>query len=81
MLGERKAYLFCQLLLAGYLVLLLLFSQTINTDIIALSLTLLLTGWLILKSNIKKNEYYYFFYLDGTMLLQYLMLVLVSLRF
>lgn len=80
-LGEKKAYLFCQLLLAGYLVLLLLFSQTINADIIALTLTLLLTGWLILKSNIKKNEYYYFFYLDGTMLLQYLMLVLVSLRF
>nr|WP_121269583.1 hypothetical protein [Pedobacter schmidteae] len=81
MLGEKKAYIFCQFLLAGYLVLLLLFSQTINTDIIALTLTLLLTGWLILKANIKKNEYYYFFFLDGTMLLQYLILVLVSLRF
>lgn len=81
MLGEKKAYIFCQFLLAGYLVLLLLFSQTINADIIALTLTLLLTGWLILKANIKKNEYYYFFFLDGTMLLQYLMLVLVSLRF
>ncbi|WP_316817086.1 hypothetical protein [Pedobacter nyackensis] len=80
-LGEKKAYLFCQFLLAGYLVLLLLFSQTINADIIALTLTLLLTGWLILKSNIEKNEYYYFFYLDGTMLLQYLILVLVSFRF
>lgn len=80
-LGEKKAYLFCQFLLVGYLVLLLLFSQTINADIIALTLTLFLTGWLILKSNIKKNEYYYFFYLDGTMLLQYLILVLVSFRF
>lgn len=81
MLGERKAYIFCQFLLGGYLVLLLLFQQAITTDIIALTLTLLLTGWLILKSNIQKNEYYYFFYLDGTMLLQYLILVLVSLRF
>jgi 4-hydroxybenzoate polyprenyltransferase len=81
MLGEKKAYIFCQLLLLGYLLLLLLFSQTITVDVIALTLVLLLTGWLILKSGIKKNEYYYFFYLDGTMLLQYLMLVLVSLRF
>lgn len=81
MLGEKKAYIFCQFLLLGYLGLLLLFSQTINADTIALALTLLLTGWLILKSNIKKNEYYYFFYLDGTMLLQYLILVVVSLRF
>lgn len=78
MLGEKKAYIFCQFLLAGYLVLLILFNQTINADTIGLTLTLLLTGWLIFKSNIKKNEYYYFFYLDGTMLLQYLILVLVS---
>ncbi|MNL40206.1 prenyltransferase [compost metagenome] len=78
MLGEKKAYIFCQFLLAGYLVLLILFNQTVNADTIGLTLTLLLTGWLIFKSNIKKNEYYYFFYLDGTMLLQYLILVLVS---
>lgn len=81
MLGEKKAYIFCQFLLAGCAILLLLFSQTINADTIALILTLVLTGWLILKSNLKKNEYYYFFYLDGTMLLQYLILVLISLRF
>jgi 4-hydroxybenzoate polyprenyltransferase len=80
MLGEKKAYIFCQVLLAGYLVLLLLFRQAGMIDIVALTLTLLLTGWLIFKANIKKNEYYYFFYLDGTMLLQYLVLVLVSLR-
>jgi 4-hydroxybenzoate polyprenyltransferase len=81
MLGEKKAYIFCQFLLGGYLVLLLLFDKNLNADNIALTLTLLLTGWLILKSSIRKNEYYYFFYLDGTMLLQYLILVLVSLRF
>ena len=81
MLGEKKAYIFCQFLLGGYLVLLFLFDKNLNADNIALTLTLLLTGWLILKSSIRKNEYYYFFYLDGTMLLQYLILVLVSLRF
>lgn len=78
MLGEKKAYIFCQFLLLGYLALLLLFRQAAISDIIALTLTLLLTGWLIFKSNIKKNEYYYFFYIDGTMLLQYLVLVLAT---
>jgi 4-hydroxybenzoate polyprenyltransferase len=77
-LGERKAYIFCQFLLAGYLVLLLLFNQVTLPDILALTLTLMLTGWLIFKSGFKKNEYYYFFYLDGTMLLQYLALILFS---
>lgn len=81
MLGERKAMIFCQILLIGYLALLLLFSQSINADIIALTLTLILTGWLIFKSNLKKNEYYYFLYLDGTMLMQYLLLLLVSVAF
>jgi 4-hydroxybenzoate polyprenyltransferase len=78
MLGEKKAYIFCQFLLVGYLALLLLFRQASISDIIALTLTLLLTGWLIFKSNIKKNEYYYFFYIDGTMLLQYVVLILAS---
>jgi 4-hydroxybenzoate polyprenyltransferase len=81
MLGERKAYIFCQFLLAGYLALLLLFNQNINADVIGLTLTILLTGWLIFKSNIKKNEYYYFFYLDGTMILQYVILALLGLFF
>ncbi len=75
MLGEKKAYIFCQFLLAGFLALLLLFKQTTYADVIAATLTLSLTGWLIFKSSIKKNEYYYFLFLDGTMLLQYLMLI------
>ncbi|RZL56389.1 MAG: hypothetical protein EOO93_18560 [Pedobacter sp.] len=74
-LGEKKAWIFCQALLAICLLLLILFTKTINLDVIALALTLLLTGWLIFKSNLKRNEYYYFFYLDGTMLLQFVMLV------
>lgn len=81
MFGEKKAYIFCQFLLLGYLVLLLLFSQTVNLDVIALTITILLTGWLIYKSAIPKNEYYYFFFLDGIMILQYLLLLLLSIRF
>lgn len=76
MLGEKKAWIFCQALLATCLLLLILFTKTVNLDVVALALTLMLTGWLIFKSNLKRNEYYYFFYLDGTMLLQYVMLVL-----
>lgn len=76
-LGEKKAWIFCQALLAIYL-LLILFTKGINIDVIGLALTVFLTGWLIFKSNIKRNEYFYFFYLDGTMLLQYLILILCS---
>jgi len=75
MLGEKKAWIFCQALLVVYLILLVLFTHHISLDVISLTLTILLTGWLIFKSNLKRNEYYYFFYLDGTMLLQYLALV------
>ena len=76
MLGEKRAYIFCQFLLLGYLLLLLLFRQATYPDIAAVVVNLAVTGWLIFKSNIKKNEYYYFFYLDGTMLMQYLLLLL-----
>ncbi|WP_256002046.1 hypothetical protein [Pedobacter deserti] len=75
MLGERKAYIFCQVLLVGYFLFLLLFNQATTSDVLALSATLIVTGWLIFHSGIRKNEYYYFLWLDGTMLLQYLMLL------
>ena len=73
-LGERKAYMVCQVLLLTYLALLFLFTREINLDVFALTLTIILAGWLIFKSEWKKNEYYYFFYLDGTMILQFVML-------
>ncbi|WP_316746396.1 hypothetical protein [Pedobacter gandavensis] len=76
--GDKKAFIFCQFLLGGYLVLLLLLRQTVNLEVISLALTIGLTGWLIYKSNTEKNEYYYFLYLDGMMLLQYILLVLLS---
>ncbi|MGV3508092.1 MAG: hypothetical protein ACO1N7_02295 [Sphingobacteriaceae bacterium] len=77
-LGERKSYMVCQVLLLAYLSLLFLFTQHFNADFFALMLTIILTGWLIFKSEWKRNEYYYFFYLDGTMMLQFVMLFLFS---
>lgn len=75
--GEKNAYLFCQALLFGYLILLLLFRNNgFNADFWALAITVLLTGWLIFKSKWEKNEYYYFFCMDGILILQYLMLLL-----
>jgi len=74
MLGEKKAWIFCQALLLSYLVLLVLFTKTVDLDVAGLALTIILTGWLIFKSNIKKNEYFYFLFLDGTMILQFLIL-------
>lgn len=75
-LGEKKAYLFCQVLLAGYIVLLFLFRQHgFNLDFFALTLTVILTGWLIFKSAWQKDEYYYFFYMDGVLILQYVIIV------
>jgi len=75
-LGEKNAYLFCQLLLAGYLVLLFLFrGNGFNTDFFALALSVILTGWLIFRSKWEKNEYYYFFYLDGVLIVQYVFVI------
>jgi 4-hydroxybenzoate polyprenyltransferase len=78
MLGEKNAYLFCQALLGAYLVLLFLFRESFDKNFFALTLTIVLSGWLIFKSNFLKNEYYYFLYLDGTLILQFLMLLLVN---
>jgi len=74
--GEKKAYLFCQALLAIYMVLLFLFrGNGFSPDFFALGLTTILTGWLIFKSEWEKDEYYYFFYMDGILILQYVILL------
>lgn len=74
-LGERTALLICQALLGIYLVLLFLFTKSIDGNFIGLMLTIILSGWLIFKSKWQKNEYYYFLYLDGTMIVQFLILL------
>ncbi|GAB3920590.1 hypothetical protein GCM10028827_02570 [Mucilaginibacter myungsuensis] len=74
--GEKGAYLFCQALLAGYLILLFMFRDNgFTIDFWALAVTVVLMGWLIFRSKWEKNEYYYFFYMDGVLILQYVMLV------
>ena len=75
MVGEKNAYLVCQGLLIVYLVLLFLFTSSFDRNFFGLMATILLTGWLIFKSSWKKDEYYYFLYLDGTMIVQFLMLL------
>lgn len=77
--GEQKAYFFCQILLLGYIILLFLFNNNFDNDFFALTFTILLTGWLIFKSDWKKNEYYYFCYLDGTLILQWIFLAIFNL--
>lgn len=80
--GERNANLFCQALLAGYLVLLFMFRNNgFTVDFWALTITVVLTGWLIFRSKWEKNEYYYFFYMDGVLILQYVILVTFNLIF
>jgi 4-hydroxybenzoate polyprenyltransferase len=77
--GEKKAYLFCQVVLVGYVVLLFLFRNNgFNNDFFALTITAVLTGWLIFHSTIEKDDYYYFFWVDGVLILQYLLLLLFS---
>ncbi len=77
--GEKNAYLFCQALLAGYIVLLFLFrNKGFDADFFALTLSIILTGWLIFRAKWEKNEYYYFFFLDGVLILQYLLVVLFN---
>lgn len=76
MWGEKNAYLICQVLLAGYIVLLFLFRHNgFSPDFWALTFTAVLAGWLIFRSTIEKDEYYYFFGVDGILILQYLMLI------
>lgn len=80
--GEKNAYLFCQVLLAGYIVLLFMFKGNgFNIDFWALTASAVLTGWLIFKSKWEKDEYYYFLYMDGVLVVQYVFLVAFNLLF
>lgn len=76
--GEKWSLLICQGFLGAYLILLVLFTKQFDANFFGLSLTIILSGWLIFRSKWKKNEYYYLFFLDGTLILQYLMLLLFS---
>ncbi|RYE33842.1 MAG: hypothetical protein EOP42_08005 [Sphingobacteriaceae bacterium] len=77
--GEKSAYLLCQLLLAGYLILLFLFkNHGFDQNFFALTITIVLAGWLIFRSKFEKNEYFYFFYVDGVLILQWLLMLIFN---
>jgi len=79
-IGEKRSYLFCQVLLIGYIILLFTFNNNgFNRDFFSLTLTVILMGWLIFKSEWEKDEYYYFLYMDGVLILQYVFLVIFRL--
>ncbi len=77
MLGEKKAWMVCQGLLLAYLVMLFLFQPRFDAHFAGLTLTVALAGWLIFKSNARKNEYFYFLFLDGILVMQYVILVVL----
>ncbi|MGI4749579.1 MAG: UbiA family prenyltransferase [Janthinobacterium lividum] len=74
--GEKNAYLLCQLLLIIYLILLFLFrDHGFDHNFFALTITIILAGWLIFRFKFEKNEYYYFFCVDGVLILQWVLMV------
>jgi len=76
MLGEKTSLLFCQGLLAlNFLVLIVLDNYNFKSNFWGLTCTIAFTAWLIFKSKWEKNEYYYFFFLDGVLILQYFLLI------
>ena len=75
-LGERKAYILCLLLLVIYVILLFLFNNHFDLNFVGLTITVIITAWLIFKSEWERNEYYYFLVLDGTLILQCIVLMI-----
>ena len=75
-LGEKNAYFFCEALLLGYIALLFLYRDNgFGVNLWALVASVVITGWLIFKSKWKKDEYYFFFLLDGLLILQYIFVI------
>lgn len=77
LLGERKARYVSQACLIGCWILLLLLTRGITPHFIGLGASLILTHYIVNQSSKSHNEFYYFFYLDGLMIFQ-LLLVLCS---
>lgn len=78
LIGKNASLYTCIVLLATYSVLLFFFSPTIGTHVITLAAVVLITVILILNEKFKKNEYYYFLFLDGTLILQFLSIWMVN---
>lgn len=76
--GERWALIISQGMLVTYLSLLVLFTQQFDSNFFGLCLSIIITGWLIYRSKWKKDEYYYLLFLDGTMILQFVLLMICN---
>jgi 4-hydroxybenzoate polyprenyltransferase len=72
-LGEKKAYRLCFVLLLSTLLFSSFISPLFSLEFIAISITILISFWLIFKYTGEKNEYYYFFFLDGLLILPWLL--------
>jgi len=72
-LGEKKAYRLCFGLLLSTLLFSSFVSPLFSLEFIAISITMLISFWLIFKYTGEKNEYYYFFFLDGLLILPWLL--------
>lgn len=72
LIGKKNSMHLCQILLITYTLFLFIFADTISSEIVALGLIALFTNFLLFNKNLKKNEYYYFLLLDGTLLLQFI---------
>jgi 4-hydroxybenzoate polyprenyltransferase len=79
MIGEKFSKIFCALIMVLCMILFYFYDSHRNFEVfVALSITLALTAFLIFKSSIKKNEYYYLFVLDGMLIVQYLTVLAVK---
>jgi 4-hydroxybenzoate polyprenyltransferase len=75
-LGEAIAYRLSQLLLLATVILGLLSLE--SKVLLALIVTCGIAAWLIFKAKGTKNEHYYFLYLDGLLLLPWLLLQVIG---
>ena len=75
--GSKKAYLLSFILLIMH-VILLACSQIVGYDTYFWSsiLSVLLAAWLIWKSKSRNSQYYYFLFLDGVLIAQYVFLLM-----
>ncbi len=72
-LGEKNAYRLCLGLLLGTFMLSGLLSPLLSSEFTAMSISILISLWLIFKCTGQKNEYYYFFFLDGLLVLPWML--------
>ncbi len=79
MYGVKKAYVFAIILLLVNILLVLCFNNSLtDSRFFASVFTPILAVFVILKSGLRKNPYYYFLCLDGILIVQYLFLVVIN---